>query len=96
MGGGHSYIFGIAAAVAEGGYLVAYVIKGYSGAPPDHVAGGFEAQDGDGIRRRRVSPFALLDIRTVDPGGGHADENLIRFWLWQYTVANAHRLGAAG
>jgi hypothetical protein len=69
---------GVAAARHQRHHLVAELVLGRACAERDHFARDFKAGQVAGAGRRRIGAGALRDIRAVDAGGHHLDQDFAR------------------
>ncbi len=83
-------VLGVAAAAQQGADLVAGLPASRSG---HDLAGDLQAQGDRRAGRRRVEPQALQQVRTVDAGGTHADQDLARARLGAGHGFRTQRIG---
>ena len=87
---------GVAAAVDERAHLVSHPEFGDGIAHGGNLAGNLQARQVGGIRRHGVPAHPLQDVRAVDAGGRHLDEDLVRFRHGGGTFGGNQDFGTAG
>jgi len=89
-------IFGVAAAAHQRHDAVPDFPARHAGTERDDLAGDFEAGNIRCAGRRRIAALALHDIRAIDAGGCHLDQDLTVAGRRHCALFGHERLGSAG